>query len=175
MKAFAAAQNLELLIPEGATGLTVTGTPGHSGFVLSNLFVGGESGWSGVFAANKAHPHVTLTFPRRVRADWIYIQVWWLNPTQAPTEFRLFGFDVAQQGISQVGRPIYSAVMHQDTDWVANEEMWIEIPPQAWAQSEAGYVQYLIDFPSSKGGLCVSIARLNFAQRIRASARTASC
>jgi hypothetical protein len=164
MEAFAAMHDLELLIPEGAAGVAVTGSPGQSGHVVANLFRNGHNGWSAAYAANKPHPHTTVTFPRRVRVDWVYLKVWWSPPTDAPTEFRLFGFEATQEGISKIGRPLYSAVMHQDTDWAVDEELWIEIPRRVWGE-QGGCAQYHIDFPTSKSGTSCCITRLNFAQR----------
>jgi hypothetical protein len=161
MEAFAAMHDLELLIPENAAGVTAIGSPDG----LANLFRNGDNGWNAPYTANKPRPHVTVTFPRRVRIDWVYIKVWWGPPTGAPTEFRLFGFGATQEGISKVGHPLYSAVMHQDTDWVVNEELWIEIPRRVWEGQDQGYAQYHIDFPTSKSGTHCCIARLNFAQR----------
>jgi hypothetical protein len=104
-----------------------------------------------------------------VRPDAIYIKVYWTDPTWAPKEFRLFGFEVEQGGWSQVGRPIYSGVIHQDTNWVANEDLWIWIPIEVWTshsrKDASGYSRYQIDFPTSQNGGGVAIRQLNFAQR----------
>jgi hypothetical protein len=73
MEAFAAARKLELLIAEKGTGVEITGTPGSDGHPISNLFISGDNGWSGAFATNTCtvNPHVTLSFCRRVRVDWV--------------------------------------------------------------------------------------------------------